>query len=413
MRSNKLFLPFIMWGVIALFYGYQYFLQVSPGVMATELMHDLQLNATELGALAACYFYAYAGMQIPVGMLIDRFGVRKPLTGAIIIGAAGAVIFGLASNFIFTALGRLMIGFGGAFAVVSSLYIAANWLPLRYFAFLTGVTATLGMLGASFGQSPLAWITNSFGWRHTMIAFGYCGIILAISAWFIIRDRKTTLSAQTQQRSLIRLKSIIKNSQIWLLAIYGGLMFMPISVFGSLWGIPFLVSKYHINNTVAGTSLIGLFMGLAVGFPFFGWLSDYLKRRKIIMFVSSLGSLICITIVLYFDLSYSFTLAFLFMFGFFTGGFLVSFATAREIDRSKNTGTTMGLMNTMNMVGGAIMQPVCGLIMDLLWNGDMQNGTRIYTLQDFQIALSVIPLTIIISMVILLWIKETHCREIA
>lgn len=413
MRSHKLLLPFIMWGIIALFYGYQYFLQVSPGVMATELMRDLQLNATELGAFAACYFYTYAGMQIPVGILIDRFGVRKPLTAAIIICATGAIVFGAAPNFIFTALGRLMIGFGGAFAVVSGLYISANWFPLKYFALLTGLIATLGMFGASFGQSPLALMTNDFGWRYTMIAFGGCGIIIGIIAWFIIRDRKITPSVNLKPNFLIRLKSIIKNPQIWLLAIYGGLMFMPISVFGSLWGVPFLMHKYHINNTAAGTSLIGFFMGLAVGFPFFGWFSDYIKRRKIIMWISSLGALISIAITLYCNISYMLTLISLFTFGFFAGGSLVCFAAARELDQSKSTGATMGFMNTVNMIGGAIMQPLCGLIMDLLWSGTIQNDTRIYTLHNFQIALSVIPITIIFSLISLLWIKETHCREVA
>lgn len=412
MQLHKRLLPFAMWSLAALFYGYQYFLQVSPGVMTDELMHDLALNATELGTFAACYFYAYAGMQIPVGLLIDRFGVRKPLTAAVIICAAGAIAFGSAPNFMVTVLGRLMIGLGGAFAIVSGLYIAANWLPLKYFALLTGAIGTLGMFGASFGQSPLALMVNDVGWRDAMIVLGFCGIILAIFSWYTIRDRATTSQTNLHHHLLLRLKNIIKNPQIWWLAIYGGLMFMPISVFGSLWGVPFLMHKYHINNAIAGNSLIGFFMGLAIGFPFWGWLSDYIKHRKSVMLISSLGALVGSAIILYCNISYELTLFALFIFGFFSGGSLVCFAAAREIDRSKNTGTTMGFMNTMNMIGGAVMQPVCGFIMDSLWNGTMQNGTRAYSLHNFQVALSVIPITIISALIILFWIKETYCREV-
>ena len=413
MQLHKRLLPLTMWSLVALFYGYQYLLQVSPGVMTNELMHDLGLNATELGIFAACYFYTYAGMQIPVGLLVDRFGARKPLAIAIIICAAGAIVFGTAPNFMVTALGRLMIGLGGAFAIVSGLYIAANWLPLKYFALLTGAIGTLGMLGASFGQSPLALMINDIGWREAMIILGFCGIILAILSWCTVRDRARTPQNTPHHHLLFGLKKIIENPQIWWLAIYGGLMFMPISVFGSLWGVPFLMHKYHINNTIAGNSLIGFFIGLAIGFPFWGWLSDYIKRRKSIMLISSLGSLAGSAIVLYCNIAYGSALFFLFIFGFFAGGSLVCFAAAREIDRSKSTGATMGFMNTVNMIGGAIMQPLCGLIMDLLWNGAIQNDTRIYTLHNFQVALSVIPITIILSLISLLWIKETNCREVA
>lgn len=389
----------MMWIVVATFYGYQYFLQVSPGVMAKELIQDLHLNATTLGVLAACYFYAYAGMQIPAGVMVDRYGTRRPLFLAAAICAGGALLFGYAPNFIVTALGRLMIGLGGAFAAVSSLYIAANWLPLKYFTSLSGTLVTLGMLGAIFGQYPLATMVDHIGWRHTMIIFGIFGALIAIATWLVIRDRNP--SPHPDQHLLTGLKHVIKNRQIWLLAIYGGMMFMSISILGSLWGVPFLMAKYNIPDTLASSNLIALFVGLGIGCPLLCWVSDHWERRKFTLFTSSSGALISIIPVLYLPIPYWCSAVALFAFGFFMGGFLVSFGLARVADHNNNTGATMGLMNTANMIGGALMQPVCGLIMDL-----SSQGTKIYTLIDYQIALSVIPLTTIIALVIIFWIKE-------
>ena len=413
MLHKKLYFALLGWGMIAIFYSYQYFLQVSPGVMANELMRDLNIHATALGVLAACYLYTYAGMQIPVGIIIDRYGARKPLTSAICICACGAILFGTSSNFALMALGRLMIGFGGAFAVISGLYLSANSLPIKYFAFLTGLVVTLGMFGASFGQSPLATMINSLGWRYTMILFGGIGLIIAVAVWLMVRDAHEILAITRKQRSILYgLRHVLKNRQIWLLAIYGGLVFMPISVFGSLWGVPFLMVKYQLSNTDASIGLINLFMGLAIGCPVFGWLSDYIKRRKVIMFYTNIGALISVIITIYLSIPYWLTSITLFMFGLFTGGFLVSFAAAREIDESKSTGANMGFMNTMNMIGGAALQPLCGWILDLTWQGPMNHSVRIYTTRNFQIALAVIPLAIILATIMLIWVKETFCREV-
>lgn len=410
------YLPILMWSVCALFYGYEYFLQVSPSVMTNDLMRSFQINATMLGNLAACYFYTYAGMQIPVGVIYDRFGVRRPLIIASALCAIGSLLFGCSNIFAIATLGRLLIGFGGAFAVVGSLCISNLWLPARLFALFTGGVVTIGMLGAAGGQAPLALLVNTLNWRNTMMLLGGAGFIITILMFFIIRDpveitRHVVLEKKTALLS--GLKQITRNYQIWLLAIYGGLMFMPVSVLGSLWGIPFFMHKYPINNAGAGGMVVMMFLGLAVGSPLFGWFSDHINRRKIVMLISNAGALLCILGIIYPPFPAHFTSALLFFYGFFCGGFLVCFAAAREIDANQNTGVTMGFMNMLNMIGGVVIQPLVGLVLDSRWMGAMENGVRMYSTHDFQMAFTIMPVCLVLALITLPFIKETYCKVVS
>lgn len=412
------FPPLVMWLVCACFYGYQYFLQVSPSVMANDLMRDFSVNATALGNLAACYFYTYAAMQIPVGVLLDRFGARTLLTVAAAVCAFGCLLFGGTHIFAITILGRLCIGLGASFAVVGCMYIAAKRLPLKHFAFLTGIVITIGMLGAIGGQTPLALLVNKIDWRNTMLLFGAIGFAIAFCLWVVIGDShqqsKIKQEAVIGKASILMgLKHVVCSKQAWLIAIYGGLMFMPISVFGSLWGVPFLMRKYSLPNTSAGAMITMLFLGMAIGTPFFGWLSDYIGRRKPVMFLGGVGALLSILVVLYVPgLSHAIAAFLLLVFGFFSGGFLVSFAVIREIDVTNSPGASTGFMNMLNMIGGAFAQPLVGWFLDLNGHGVMEGGVHYYSLGNYEFALSILPICIFVSLLTLPWIKETYCRNV-
>lgn len=415
-QKHPYLLPATMWVLCVIFYGYQYFLQVSPSVMTQDLMRDFGVNATALGSLAGSYFYTYSAMQIPVGLAFDHFSVRRPLTIAALLCTLGCFLFAATPFFSITIFGRLLIGLGGAFGAVGTMYIAATWLPARFFSLLLGLDVAAGMLGAICGQAPLAFLTDKFGWHNTAFIFTGVGILLAIIIWCVMRDlprkNRPVDNKKAQKYSVLHgLKHIMRNRQIWLLAIYGGLMFMPISVLGSLWGTPFLMHKYGINNTAAGKIITMLFIGMAIGTPFFGWLSDHVKRRKAILLVAALGSLICILGVIYLSLSQYFTSLLLLSYSFFAGGSLVCFAAAHESDKTNSAGVTMGFVNMLNVIGGAIAQPAVGLLLDFQWGGAIENGVRSYTLANFQVALTLIPLSIALALILLFFVKETYRKN--
>jgi MFS family permease len=420
-KTSSVVLPMVMWISCAIFYGYQYLLQVSPSIMGNDIMRDFGVNATALGNLAATYMYPYAIMQIPAGVLLDNFGTRKLLTIAAILVTVGCLLFGATHTFSITVLGRFFIGLGASFPVLGCMYIAATRLPPKYFALTNGLLLAIGMLGAICGQTPLAILVNAINWRHTMWLFTAIGIAITIKLWLVLKDKKseltlgnTTNSATNKPKSniLAGLKHILRCKQSWLIALYGGLMYMPIPVLGAVWGVPFLMRKLSIPNTTAGGIITMMFIGIAIGTPLFGWVSDLMHRRKPAMLLSGIGALLSLSWVLYAPhLSHFLVSALLLCFGFFSGGFLVSFAVIREIDTTNSPGTAIGFMNMLNMVFAAIMQPLGGFILDFCWHGKMADGIRFYSLLDYQIALTFLPIGIILAIVSLAWVKETFCKS--
>jgi MFS family permease len=407
-------LAWIVWGLAVSFYCYEFLLQVSPGVMVSDLMRAFKINAAQVGNLSAQLFYIYAGMQIPVGVLIDRYGPRRLLAFAAAICALGSFLFGSAHILDIACLGRMFIGLGAAFAAISCLKLAANWFPLNRFALLTGLTVMVGMLGAINGQAPLALLNEHLSWRQSMHALGIVGIVLAILIYLVVRDSPTQLNPKPTRISkhphLWRgLKYIFSNKQTWIVSIYGGLMYAPTTAFAGLWGVPFLISAYHISQPVAAGMISFIFIGWVFGGPFWGWLSDRLQRRKLPLVISAIGALATMSCIIYVhNLPIMVMNSLLFGFGFLSGGFLPVFSIVKEINPPEHNAAALGFVNTLNMVGGAIAQPLIGYILDFYWSGQLESGARVYQLANFDMALSLLAIMLLCAILLLPFIKETY-----
>ncbi len=182
MNKNKWIMgimPYLVCTLAALFYVYDYFIQVSPAVITNELMAAFHIGASGLSVLSACFFYAYASMQIPAGILLDRFGARRLLSSAILISGFGVTLFGMTEHFALAGFARFCIGFGSAFAFISTLFLASHWFKHQYFALIAGLVQFAGCLGSVMGEAPLAHVIDAHGWRHTMIVTGLMTSVLA------------------------------------------------------------------------------------------------------------------------------------------------------------------------------------------------------------------------------------------
>lgn len=413
--NSKKWLPWLMWGLGTCFYCYEFFLQVSPSVMVHDLMHDFKVTATALGNLTAFYMYAYAIMQIPVGIMIDRYGARRLLTIACLLCAGGALTFGLAPYFAVAAIGRTLIGIGSAFAAVGCMHLAASWLPLNRFALTTGLLLTIGMLGAALGEGPLSTIIPTLGWRKSLIIFGLIGLGLSALIYSLVRDRNVhenaLLNPVLPKSFFSGLKHVVRNKSLWVISLYGGLMFSTVPGFAGLWGVPFLMRFYSLEKTTAAFFCSMVFIGFAIGAPLFGWFSDRIGRRKTPMYVACIGSLITITPIIYAsDLSHTFLVTLLFGFGFFMSAFLPMFSLAREINPPEVNATALGFANTMNSVGAAFSQLMVGVLLDITWDGYTVADIRIYSSSDYHFAMTLFPAAIGLALITLFFVKETYCK---
>lgn len=405
--------PWIVWLLGASFFFYKYLVQVSPSVMTQDLMIAFKVNGVGLGNLSACYFYAYLLMQIPVGVLLDKYSPRYLTALAILVCGLSTYLFSETNILSLGCVTRGLIGLGAAFAAVSCFKSASLWFPPKRFALISGMCMTAAMCGAVFGQAPLSFLVESYGWRSSLKIVGTLGILLSLIYLLVIRDKKMTeLTSSNAVNKPLSFLHVLKNKQAWLLSVYSGLAFAPVSVFGGLWGVPFLEESYGFSASVAAISVSWIFIGFAIGAPLLGWWSDRLGTRKPMMMLGTVlafGSLVCV--IYGSHLSMEWVSGLLGLFGFGASGFFISFAMIREIFPLALTATVLGFMNTFDSICEAISEPFVGIFLDMTWTGALHNGVHQFSASGYRLALSLLPIYLLIAFIVLLFIQETYCQS--
>ena len=406
--------PWIIWTLAASFFFYKYLIQVSPSVMTDDLMKAFDIHGAGLGNLSAFYFYAYLIMQIPVGIMLDKFSPRLLTTAAIFLCSVSTFLFAHSDSLWLAGVYRAFMGAGAAFAAVSCFKLAALWFSPKRFALVSGMFMTAAMLGAVGGQMPLSLLVQKAGWRSALEIIGGIGVALGVIYYIVLRDKTTKKASEsTKSGTHYHFGKIITNKQAWVLSLYSGLAFAPVSVFGGLWGVPFLEIAYKIPRTDAAMAISCIFIGFAAGAPFWGWFSDYIQRRKPVLFTGTCTALICLLIVLYSPSQVmSSLMILLFLFGFGTSGFFTSFAMIRELFPIVLVATVLGVMNTFNAVFEALFEPLVGVILDSTWDGTLVNGMHRFSLYGYHWSLLLLPGALLVALICLLFIKETHCRVV-
>ncbi len=405
-----------IWLLGAAYMFYKFAIEVSPSVMTGTLMKTFGIGGIELGNLAASYFYAYLLLQIPAGLLLDRFGPRKTTTIAISLCALGSCVFAWADTVFVAGVGRFLTGAGAAFAAVNCLKLIANWFPFRHFAFMAGLMMTMAMLGAVGGQAPLAAFIQKMDWRRAMEIIGIAGFILAGLFWLIVRDKSPDHERErhivsTKISLMESIKRVFKNPQAWWLSVYSGFAFAPVMVFGGLWGVSFISEAFKLTQNLSAQMVSLIFIGFAIGAPVFGLFSDFIGQRRIVMLWGTIVALFSITAVIYVPGISSYALAFcLLLFGFSISSFLLCFTMIREISLPILAATAIGFMNAFDALLGALTDPLTGKFLDLTWDGTMVDGARVFSVTAYKAAFITLPACLLISIVSLFKIKETHCK---
>jgi len=406
------------WIVIALCSSllfYKYILNVSPSIMVPDLMKQFQVNGAQLGSLAATFFYTYTVMQLFAGILLDKFGARFIAGPSILLSALGAYLFSIADSLLLATIARGMMGCGVAFATVNYFKMSAAWFRPDQLAFVGGLLATAVMAGAVFGQAPLAWLVNHTDWRFVLLVCSILGFVIA--ALFLLfafdqpKNQRHTILQQghtiSQKFSWPEIKKGLKNKQNWLLALYSGLAFAPLSVLGGLWGNPFLQEAHHLSSSQSAALISLLFVGLGIGSPLLGLLSDRLGKRISVMKLGVLISFFSLLAIIYAPTSSFWLLGvLLFSLGFATGAFMLGFTVGTQINQAVLAGTAIALINTGDSIFESLTEPMLGKLLDLSWNGEMQNGVRHFTAQNYHVSFIPLLLYFVVALGILYFIKE-------
>lgn len=410
-------IPWLICGLGALFYCYEYVLRIMPSVMAQDLMATFNINAFALGSLAAFYYYSYTAMQLPVGVLMDKYGPRRLLVFAALMCALGSYIFAHGNLFV-AHLGRFLVGLGSAFAFVGVLKLATIWLPPSRFAMIAGFITSLGMLGAMSGDRLLGYLVQNHGWTNIVNALVIAGVVIALVFWFAIphhqKDEPPAIESLedpkiSYNKLFTEVLGLIRKPQMWVVGIIGFLVYMPVSVFAELWGIPYLERAYNLSTPVASNAVSMVFLGFAVGAPLAGFFSDQLRSRRIPIIIGSIGAALCICTILYFQgIASNYLSLLFFLFGAFTSTQVIVFAIAREINFPELAATAMALTNLITTLASVIFQPLLGMFLDMFAGTHATGSLSVYSGKDFQHAMVILPVGLVLAVFFMFFIRETH-----
>jgi MFS family permease len=392
-------LAWTIWGLGAVLYLIGFFQRVAPAVMTGELMVDFAIGAAGLGNLSAFYFYSYVAMQVPTGLLADRWGPRRLLTAGALLASVGTLIFALSPSFIWAGIGRLLIGGSVAVAFVCMLKLAGHWLPPRQYALASGLAMLFGIVGAVVAGVPLQMLIDAFGWRPVMLGSALVTLLVALPIWHVVRDdpvdrgyashtettRLADVATHVEAGVLAGIRKVLSYRNTWLLYfIPGGIVGTGLA-FAGLWGVPYLSIHYELSASNAAVLCSILLIAMAVGGPVFGWLSDHLGHRKPLYVIGSAVVLVTWSLILMVPgLPVGVLIGLLVVTGFFSGSMIVGFAYAKESVPESLAGTVAGIINMGVMMGPLLLQPLVGWMLDRAGSDGMRDNVPVYTLEAYR-----------------------------
>jgi MFS family permease len=399
----------LAWGALALVFLLVNIHRLSTAVLSEQLSADFAISAAQLGTLHASFFVIYAIVQIPTGVLADRYGPRYIGAGGAFVLSVGAIGFTLSNGYLLAFLSRALTGLGSGVIFISILRFSANWFRTDEFGMMTGLTAGVAGLGAIFSTTPLAVAVEWFGWRPTVLALGLSGFVAGGAVFVFARrspaDAGLAPIENVPEQPTITLKAtfgyirqLLGDVDQWLLSIvfFSG-MGTVLTIIG-LWGVPYLVVVYDLEVTTASYfTLLGSF-GMLVGAPTVGWVSDRIGRRFLPM-VAGLGLFVLTLAIIpitgkppLFVIAVTY-----FLTGISLGFVMLALPIVKEKYPAEVSGVATATVNAAGFFGATALPPLMGIALDRYRTGDVVGGTVIYTEFGYRIAFAITTVALAVA----------------
>jgi sugar phosphate permease len=402
-----------------------FFERFAPAAFAADLMSEFKISGSTLGTITAVYFITYTALQIPAGILSDRFGPRKIVgTGAIIAGL-GSLLFSVSPTLSLIGLGRFLVGLGGATVFIGIMKFNTQWFHKRNYGMISGITLLLGNLGAAISAGPLAVILDYFTWRNTFGTTGTISIVLGIiivlyvknepsEAGFTVhyKDSDKQSYKANQEKWYLELYKVTVNKHIWPIFVASIGTNATFYAFAGLWGIPLLTDSFALSNNEASlyTTLGLTAYGLAS--VMIGWWSDKVGLRKPFVIASSFLAAFGWLGLIIFPWQPGWSGLFLYLIiGLAAAQMVVSFAAVKELVPTHVAGMALALVNTGVFLAVSLIQPLFGWILDISSNDVFIDGMRYYTFENYRYGLWFSFIISLTGLVASLFVKETYCGE--
>jgi MFS family permease len=397
----------IVWAAAAFFYFFELFVRVMPGTMLQTMQSHYDVSSTTFGIASGMYYYIYAPMQIFAGILLDRFGGRNVMLPASIIVAFGCACILMPWNSVWLfAIGRILMGFGSAFGFIGVMYLATVWFHSERLSLVSGLTTSIGFFGAILALKWIPFLANNFEWQNCWFLASLFGIVSITVLFFCIpqtpvweKQRKEAHFEEfAPSHAFSGFFTVIKNKQTWLLGLIGGILYMPTTVLGDLWGKEYIETVYYLSSEDAGFVISMIYFGWLVGAPFWGFFSDRTGMKRSLLFFSTFtASILLSLLILCNNMSISLLKSCLFCTGFVSAPQVICFVLSVNENAENAKASAMATVNMLVTLVGGILQPVVGFILDHLCEDLTESTFHRYCTSDFKWALSLMPLMTILG----------------
>lgn len=409
--------PWLVWFVGAAFFMVEYVARISPSVMRKSLLHDFSITSGQFGSLSAIFQLIYIAMQLPVGILTDRFGPGRLLACSIFVCALSCYGFSISESLFEAQSARFFMGLSGSFAFVCTLKLATVWFSQSHLGLLAGMTQIMGMAGGASGSMVLPYWIQAYGWRFVMLVIAAVLAIIFLVCCLLISDNLRKKDLVIEKSPIHHwydgLRYILTDSQTWINASIAGLIYLPTAVIGELWGPMYFEQIYGIGEIQAAKVTGWIFVGWGIGGALNGWYSDYLLLRRPTLIYSAAICVCLLVLILFFPVHTFYSLSLIcFVYGFCNTGVVTAYAVATELNPKNYTGTSIAFTNMISILYGVIYLAMLGYILDYSWGGVMVDGERIYSTTALYSVMTLLPLALLLALYLSVYcLRETYCQN--
>ncbi len=392
------YINFFVWLLAATFYSLQMTLRILPAMMMDYLTVKIGMNAEEFGLLAGFYYVGYAGMQIPVGVLLDKFHPKFVIAACILTCVIGILMTIHSTDKTYLYISRILIGVGSLAGILGSVKAIDDFFPKKYSVFL-GFTVFCGVFGAYYGGAPIAKSFTVYGVEKTLLLLTYIALALCLAILIFYRKSYTETKI-VQKLSIIEIaKSSLSNKKLWIVGLLGGLMVGPMGGFADMWAGKYLVQVKGLTQDDASFAVSLIFLGLGLGSSITGYIAQYFKSfSKLIIYMGIMQVLVMLTLFAY-DADIVYLVYFLtFLVGLLSSYQVAAFSLGNKFSKNHMIGVVTSLINSLIMSFCFLFNYFIGLILRCFFESK-SHDKLIYDEAAFHTSFSLILLCVIIGIV--------------
>jgi MFS family permease len=401
-----------IWTIGAFFFLYEFLLRTIVGTFEHPIMNALHINTLTFSLISAtAYQIAYGFMQVPVGIITDRFGLKRAMLLAVALCAGATFGFGMIYDVEEAFAFRVLMGLSSSFGFVCLLVIVYDWFPRKYIGLFIGLSQFVGTIGPMAAAGPVNELTQSgVSWRDIFYGLGIAGAVLAVFVLLFVRnnpDKPSEHSFVVVNPNTIAqsLKELLVSKQIWYIAIYSAFVYFAISYLSINEGITYLESL-NLSSDFSSYMITIAWLGYAIGCPLLGYISDITSRRKPVMLLAALLIVISVVLIVYFPLSKALLIVAFFMLGVGASGQSVGFAIIADNSKSTFLAAGLGFNNGFMMMISAFASPLVSYFLQLF----SKDGA--FTQGDYHLSfLVLVVMGVVASILASFFIKETYCKN--